>query len=284
MPPPGRRREWRLYDAGASSRQQSPLATAPLCMASGIRDRFSSKGKAHNPSSSDSSVNLPSVSEIIEDLYRKREQNLAQNMQKAPAIPRNHSKCHHLTNPIDVIELTDSDGSLPARPRPSFPTNSDREIIEIDDNDNEPVISTQRKPRGAHQLQHLLNREGPILRNGPPYNQFGQALPLLIFYELSNHPVSPAILLQVPPTSAPQRSSQGSTDFYGNSSFISLDPTPASETPQQQRPPSPGGRSIFEFISPFDALSNPPATQQQKRKPVPTQPSSAPSTSDQVSL
>ncbi|KAI0697684.1 hypothetical protein BC835DRAFT_1470757 [Cytidiella melzeri] len=77
--------------------------------------------------------------------------------------------------------------------------------------------------------------------------------------------------------------SQGSIDFYGNSSFISLDPTPASETPQQQRPPSPGGRPIFEFISPFDALSNPPATQQQKRKPVPTQPSSAPSTSDQVS-
>ncbi|KAI0703597.1 hypothetical protein BC835DRAFT_1262691 [Cytidiella melzeri] len=77
--------------------------------------------------------------------------------------------------------------------------------------------------------------------------------------------------------------SQGSTDFYGDSSFISLDPTPASETPQQQRPPSPGRRSIFEFTSPFDALSNPPATQQQKRKPVPTQPSSAPSTSDEVS-
>ncbi|KAI0685782.1 hypothetical protein BC835DRAFT_1309816 [Cytidiella melzeri] len=77
--------------------------------------------------------------------------------------------------------------------------------------------------------------------------------------------------------------SQGSTDFYGDSSFISLDPTPASKTPQQQRPLSPGGRSIFKFISSFDALSNPPATQQQKRKPVRTQPSSAPSTSNEVS-
>ncbi|KAI0682059.1 Metallo-dependent phosphatase-like protein, partial [Cytidiella melzeri] len=88
MPPPG-----------ASSRQQPPLATAPLRMASGIRDQSSAKGKAHNPSSSDSSVNLPSVSEIIKDLHRKRERNAAQNMQKAPAIPRNRSKstaaCQH---------------------------------------------------------------------------------------------------------------------------------------------------------------------------------------------
>lgn len=40
---------------------------------------------------------------------------------------------------------------------------------------------------------------------------------------------------------------------------------------------------MFDFVSPFDALSGPSSAAQAKRKPVPPQPSSAPTTSDDVS-
>lgn len=47
-----------------------------------------------------------------------------------------------------------------------------------------------------------------------------------------------------------------------------------------QRPPSPR-RSMFDFVSPFDALNSPPTSQQPKRKPIPPQPpSNAGSTED----
>lgn len=80
--------------------------------------------------------------------------------------------------------------------------------------------------------------------------------------------------------------SQQPAEYYGDNTFTPADTTPAAETPQQQQqphPPSPGRRSMFDFVSPFDALSGSPSSQQAKRKPVPPQPSSAPSTSDDVS-
>lgn len=72
-----------------------------------------------------------------------------------------------------------------------------------------------------------------------------------------------------------QSHSQG--DFYsGDVSYGPNEPAQTSELPEmplnqsnQQRPPSPARRSLFDFVSPFDALTSPP--QQAKRKPVPQQ-------------
>ncbi|KAI0093935.1 hypothetical protein BDY19DRAFT_881333 [Irpex rosettiformis] len=80
--------------------------------------------------------------------------------------------------------------------------------------------------------------------------------------------------------------SQQPVDYYGETNFTSVETTPVHETPQQQsqqHPPSPGRRSLFDFVSPFDALSGPSSGPQPKRKPVPPQPSSVPSTTDDVS-
>ena len=66
------------------------------------------------------------------------------------------------------------------------------------------------------------------------------------------------------------------------------EPPQSSELPEmllgqsnQQRPPSPARRSMFDYVSPFDALSN--STPQTKRKPVPSQPSGAGSNTDDSS-
>ena len=73
--------------------------------------------------------------------------------------------------------------------------------------------------------------------------------------------------------------SQSQGDFYSADSFGHNEPAQTSELSEmtslnqsdQQRPPSPTRRSMFDFVSPFDALNSPP--QQAKRKPVPQQPS-----------
>lgn len=72
--------------------------------------------------------------------------------------------------------------------------------------------------------------------------------------------------------------SQSQGDFYSADSFGPNEPAQTSELSDmplnqsnQQRPPSPARRSMFDFVSPFDALNSPP--QQTKRKPVPQQPS-----------
>lgn len=80
-----------------------------------------------------------------------------------------------------------------------------------------------------------------------------------------------------PPQADPQPQPQG--DFHDNNPYGPQEPTQPSEIPpesqhnqtNQQRPPSPTRRSMFDFVSPFDALS---ASSQAKRKPVPPQPSS----------
>ena len=64
-------------------------------------------------------------------------------------------------------------------------------------------------------------------------------------------------------------------EYYGpENSYPSHEPQALSEAPPpqatSQRPPSPGRRSMFDFVSPFDAL-NSPSSQQSKRKPVPPQ-------------
>ena len=80
--------------------------------------------------------------------------------------------------------------------------------------------------------------------------------------------------------SVPDSQSEQVPKYYGaESSYTSHEASSLNDPAQQQgstqRPPSPGRRSMFEFVSPFDALSSPPA-QQQKRKPIPPpgQPSS----------
>lgn len=92
----------------------------------------------------------------------------------------------------------------------------------------------------------------------------------------------------LPSVSDSQSHQQG--DYYGGdaSSYTSHEQPQVSEAPQaqpsEQRAPSPARRSMFDFVSPFDALTNPPASQQSKRKPIPAQPpsNSASTTSDTV--
>lgn len=77
-----------------------------------------------------------------------------------------------------------------------------------------------------------------------------------------------------------QSQSQSQGEFYSApGSFDANEPPQTSDLPEmpplsqsdQQRPPSPSRRSMFDFVSPFDALNSPPT--QAKRKPVPAQPS-----------
>lgn len=87
----------------------------------------------------------------------------------------------------------------------------------------------------------------------------------------------------LPSNADSQSHSQG--EFYSAESYAPSEPMQSSELSEmplnqsnQQRPPSPGRRSMFDFVSPFDALTSPP--QQGKRKPVPAQPPSVDSTGD----
>lgn len=83
------------------------------------------------------------------------------------------------------------------------------------------------------------------------------------------------------PTNLPSVSDQShpQAEYFGGdaSSYTSHEPHPMSEAsaPQAsaQRPPSPR-RSMFDFVSPFDALNSSNTSQQPKRKPIPPQPSS----------
>lgn len=97
----------------------------------------------------------------------------------------------------------------------------------------------------------------------------------------SNYSDSPPVLssLPPPPTTAPLQQPQPDS-YHPSDPYVPQDPPrelppppqpiPASQ-PQQQAPPSPR-KSMFEFISPFDALSSNPNTI--KKKPVPTTPAS----------
>jgi hypothetical protein len=79
------------------------------------------------------------------------------------------------------------------------------------------------------------------------------------------------------------------SEFYTpDVAFGPNEPAQVSDLPEaplgqsnQQRPPSPSRRSMFDFVSPFEALTNPPP--QAKRKPVPSQPSGTGSNTDDSS-
>ena len=104
-------------------------------------------------------------------------------------------------------------------------------------------------------------------------------------YNNDPHPTSypPAGSAGPSPTYLPSNvdsQSQSQGEFYSAAgSFDTNEPPQTSDIHEmpplnqsdQPRPPSPSRRSIFDFVSPFDALSSPPT--QAKRKPVPTQPS-----------
>ncbi|EKM55623.1 uncharacterized protein PHACADRAFT_256363 [Phanerochaete carnosa HHB-10118-sp] len=124
------------------------------------------------------------------------------------------------------------------------------------------------------QTKFLLDQ----LMSGPKYNNEPQPS---TYPPLASGGPSPTYL---PSNADSQSHSQG--EFYSAESYGPSEQIQPSEYPEaplnnqtNQRPPSPGRRSLFDFVSPFDALASPP--QQSKRKPVPPQqPPSTDSTGD----
>ena len=100
----------------------------------------------------------------------------------------------------------------------------------------------------------------------------------------SNYPDPQPVLPALPPTSAPPQQLP-SEPYHASDAYVPQEPPrelpsppqpiPVSQ-PQQQAPPSPR-KSMFEFISPFDALTSNGTT---KKKPVPPAPTSSSATNE----
>ncbi|KAI0079997.1 hypothetical protein K474DRAFT_440600 [Panus rudis PR-1116 ss-1] len=131
---------------------------------------------------------------------------------------------------------------------------------------------TNNESQGKLLLEQLMS--GTQKYNHNPEPQVANYPPMP--YSGPSHPASD-------PHPQPEQSDyHGDGGSFNGSQDLSRDlaPTaaPQQQPQQQQRPPSPARRSMFDFVSPFDALTGSASTQA-KRKPVPSASQQAPAAS-----
>ena len=138
-------------------------------------------------------------------------------------------------------------------------------------------------PLSSHSLMADFSDYISLYLDSPKYNSEPQ--PSAYPQPASGRPSPSYLPSNTDSQSQPQGdyASQFSSEYYTPNE--PMQPTELHEAPlnqsNQQHSPSPGRRSMFDFVSPFDALNGPP--QQGKRKPVPQPPPSVDSTGESSS-
>ncbi|KAJ7261361.1 hypothetical protein B0H12DRAFT_1106443 [Mycena haematopus] len=180
---------------------------------------------------------------------------------------------HHLSSSSEH----QSESYLNSAPATPIMTSSDEQPQQQPLQQVPPTISTSNVDRQSALLSLLSGPSNPP-RGGPGANP-QQKPPMSNYSDPQRGPATAAA--PSPPYAAAQREGEYRPYQHEPSPDIpqrtQMPPT-QQQQPQQQQPPSPR-KSMFDFVSPFDALSN-TATGSIKKKPVPVQPSVSSSTEE----